>query len=200
MRVSSGKSSRSPLDCGTVSTIGRDHMKLPRRRFLHLAAGAAALPMASRFVWAQAYPTRPITLGGSICRRRLLRRDRTGYYTAIERSPGPAGHRREGRRRRRYRRCQPRGARQVASAGVSRRLFTGGTRATRPCRHARSRCTEAAEPRAACGRARAIAWRASCAPRTDDRSASSLAGHPCLDHWRSRVPVRNREYRTPRVG
>src|SRR6476620_10281233 len=27
--------------------------------------------------------------------------------------------------------------------------------------------------------------------------ASSLAGHPCLDHWRSR---RNREYRTPRVG
>jgi tripartite-type tricarboxylate transporter receptor subunit TctC len=33
-------------------------MKLPRRRFLHLAAGAAALPAASRFAWAQAYPTR----------------------------------------------------------------------------------------------------------------------------------------------
>ena len=47
------------------------------------------------------------------------------------------------------------------------------TRATQPCRHARSRCTETAEPRAACGRARATAWRAACAPRTDDRSASS---------------------------
>ena len=33
-------------------------MKLPRRTFLHLAAGAAALPAVSRFAWAQAYPTR----------------------------------------------------------------------------------------------------------------------------------------------
>ena len=37
-------------------------MKLPRRQFLHLAAGAAALPTASRFAWAQAYPTRPVRL------------------------------------------------------------------------------------------------------------------------------------------
>ena len=35
-------------------------MKLPRRNFLHLAAGAAALPVTSRFAWAQAYPTRPV--------------------------------------------------------------------------------------------------------------------------------------------
>ena len=35
-------------------------MKLPRRKFLHLAAGAAALPAASRMTWAQTYPTRPI--------------------------------------------------------------------------------------------------------------------------------------------
>jgi tripartite-type tricarboxylate transporter receptor subunit TctC len=35
-------------------------MKLPRRQFLHLAAGAAALPAVSRFAWAQAYPTRPL--------------------------------------------------------------------------------------------------------------------------------------------
>jgi len=35
-------------------------MKLPRRRFLHLAAGAAALPDLSRFAWAQPYPTRPV--------------------------------------------------------------------------------------------------------------------------------------------
>ena len=33
-------------------------MKLPRRQFLHLAAGAAALPAVSRFAWAQAYPSR----------------------------------------------------------------------------------------------------------------------------------------------
>src|SRR5713101_2857968 len=33
-------------------------MKLRRRQFLHLAAGAAALPVASRIAWAQTYPTR----------------------------------------------------------------------------------------------------------------------------------------------
>ena len=38
-------------------------MKLPhRRQFLHLAAGAAALPAASRFAWAQAYPARSVRL------------------------------------------------------------------------------------------------------------------------------------------
>jgi tripartite-type tricarboxylate transporter receptor subunit TctC len=35
-------------------------MKLPRRNFLHLLAGAAALPAVSRIAWAQAYPTRPV--------------------------------------------------------------------------------------------------------------------------------------------
>ena len=35
-------------------------MKLPRRQFLHLAAGAAALPVASQIAWAQTYPTRPV--------------------------------------------------------------------------------------------------------------------------------------------
>ena len=37
-------------------------MKLPRRQFLHLAAGAAALPTVSHFAWAQSYPTRPVRL------------------------------------------------------------------------------------------------------------------------------------------
>jgi tripartite-type tricarboxylate transporter receptor subunit TctC len=37
-------------------------MKLPRRNFLHLAAGAAALPAVPRFAKAQAYPTRPVRL------------------------------------------------------------------------------------------------------------------------------------------
>src|SRR6516164_5325485 len=37
-------------------------MKLPPRNFLHLAAGTAALPTASRLAWAQAYPSRPVHL------------------------------------------------------------------------------------------------------------------------------------------
>jgi tripartite-type tricarboxylate transporter receptor subunit TctC len=40
----------------------RNMMKLPRRQFLYLAAGAAALPAVSRFAWAQAYPARPVRL------------------------------------------------------------------------------------------------------------------------------------------
>ena len=35
-------------------------MKLPRRKFLHLAAGAAVLPSVSRTARAQAYPNRPV--------------------------------------------------------------------------------------------------------------------------------------------
>jgi tripartite-type tricarboxylate transporter receptor subunit TctC len=37
-------------------------MKTPRRRFLQLAAGAAALPAMSRLAWAQAYPARPVRI------------------------------------------------------------------------------------------------------------------------------------------
>src|SRR5437016_2893798 len=37
-------------------------MKFPRRQFLHLAAGAAALPAVSRIARAQTYPTRPVHL------------------------------------------------------------------------------------------------------------------------------------------
>jgi len=37
-------------------------MKLPRRNFLHLAAGAAALPAMLRIALAQAYPTRPVRI------------------------------------------------------------------------------------------------------------------------------------------
>jgi tripartite-type tricarboxylate transporter receptor subunit TctC len=41
---------------------GRHMMKLPRRIFLYLAAGSAALSAVSRFAWAQAYPTRPMSM------------------------------------------------------------------------------------------------------------------------------------------
>ena len=37
-------------------------MKLPRRQFLHLAAGAATLPAVSRIAMAQSYPSRPVRL------------------------------------------------------------------------------------------------------------------------------------------
>src|SRR5258706_2037976 len=37
-------------------------MKPPRRPFLHLAGGAAALPGVSRFGWSQTYPSRPVHL------------------------------------------------------------------------------------------------------------------------------------------
>jgi len=37
-------------------------MKLPRRKFLHLAVGLAALPAVSRVAWPESYPSRPIRL------------------------------------------------------------------------------------------------------------------------------------------
>jgi hypothetical protein len=47
-------------------------MKLPhRRQFLHLAAGAAALPAVSPIAQAQAYPSRPVRLIAGAPRRRI---------------------------------------------------------------------------------------------------------------------------------
>src|SRR5262245_11253583 len=73
-------------------------MKLPRRNFLHLAAGAAALPVVSRFAWAQAYPARPVRLivplaagGASDITARLIGQwlsERLGQQFIIENRPG----------------------------------------------------------------------------------------------------------------
>src|SRR5215468_5557340 len=41
---------------------GASPVKLPRRQFLHLAAGAASLTAVSRIAWAQNYPTRPVRI------------------------------------------------------------------------------------------------------------------------------------------
>ena len=77
-------------------------MKLPRRTFLHLAAGAAALPAASRIAWAQSYPARPVKIivgqaagSGSDTFARLIGQflsERLGQQFVIENRPGAAGN------------------------------------------------------------------------------------------------------------
>jgi len=77
-------------------------MKLPRRKFLHLAAGAAALPAVSRFAWAQAYPIRPVTLivfvpagGTPDIIARLIGQSlsqRLGQSVVIDNRPGAGGN------------------------------------------------------------------------------------------------------------
>jgi tripartite-type tricarboxylate transporter receptor subunit TctC len=73
-------------------------MKLPRRKFLHLVAGAAALPAVSRFAWAQTYPIRPVRLiapfaagGTSDTVARLMGQwlsERLGQQFVIDNRPG----------------------------------------------------------------------------------------------------------------
>jgi tripartite-type tricarboxylate transporter receptor subunit TctC len=78
-------------------------MKLPhRRQFLHLAAAAAALPVASGIVLAQTYPTRPVRLivpfgpaGATDITARLIGRwlsERLGQQFVIENRPGAGGN------------------------------------------------------------------------------------------------------------
>jgi tripartite-type tricarboxylate transporter receptor subunit TctC len=73
-------------------------MKFPRRRFLQLAAGAAALPAVSRMAKAQTYPWRPLHIivpyppgGGTDISARLMGQwlsERLGQQFIIENRPG----------------------------------------------------------------------------------------------------------------
>ena len=73
-------------------------MKLPRREFLHLSAGAAALPAVSRVARAQAYPTRPVRIIVAVAAgsamdilARLMSQwlsERLGQQFVIENRPG----------------------------------------------------------------------------------------------------------------
>src|SRR3954467_3299727 len=78
-------------------------LELPhRRQFLHLAAGAAALPAVSRVATAQAYPTRPVRIivgfaagGGNDILARLMGQwlsERLGQQFVIENRPGAAAN------------------------------------------------------------------------------------------------------------
>jgi tripartite-type tricarboxylate transporter receptor subunit TctC len=77
-------------------------LKLPRRKFLHLAAGAAVLPAVSRIARAQAYPTQPVRImvgvapGGSTdILARLMGQwlsERLGHPFVIENRPGGGGN------------------------------------------------------------------------------------------------------------
>jgi len=73
-------------------------MKLPRRKFLHLAAGAATLPGVASIAWAEAYPARPVRLivgfpagGGADIIARLTAQwlsERLGQPFIVENRPG----------------------------------------------------------------------------------------------------------------
>jgi tripartite-type tricarboxylate transporter receptor subunit TctC len=77
-------------------------LKLPRRNFLHLAAGAAALAAVSRFAWAQAYPARPVRIvvgfapgGPNDINARLIGQwlsERLGQQFIIDNRPGASGN------------------------------------------------------------------------------------------------------------
>ena len=87
--------------CKSVKGTRMTNLKLPRRKFLRLVAGAAALPAVSRFASAQSYPTKPVRIvvtfpAGStsdILARPIAQRlqERLGHPFVVDNRPGAGG-------------------------------------------------------------------------------------------------------------
>src|SRR5499433_2605859 len=100
-RSSRPRISRENKSGSRLAFQGSNMMKLPRRQFLHVAACAAALPPVPRFAWAQAYPTRPITMivpfpagGGTTTLARILAehmKETLGQPIVVENVGGAGG-------------------------------------------------------------------------------------------------------------
>jgi tripartite-type tricarboxylate transporter receptor subunit TctC len=101
-RARAGRDPPLPGGLGVHTWVRGAWLKLPRRKFLHLAAGAAALPVVSHIARAQAYPTRPVRIivplapaGASDITARLIGQwlsERLGQPFIIDTRPGGGGN------------------------------------------------------------------------------------------------------------
>src|SRR5262245_49446487 len=101
-RLSRPRTSKENKSGSRLAFQGSNMMKLPRRKFLHLAADAAALAAVSRVAQAQAYPTRPVRIivgfpagGTGDINARMISQwlsERLGQPFVVENRPGAAGN------------------------------------------------------------------------------------------------------------